>query len=64
MNRYLLDTNHLSAYLDRHTSVEQKVDERLRAGDRVGLCLPVLWVATWARRGISWRGTAMEPAGA
>lgn len=25
------------------------------------LCLPVLWVATWARRGISWRGNAMEP---
>jgi predicted nucleic acid-binding protein len=42
MNRYLLDTNHLSAYLDRHASIEQKVDERLRAGDRVGLCLPVL----------------------
>ncbi len=42
MNRYLLDTNHLSAYLDRDASVEQKVDDRLRAGDRVGLCLPVL----------------------
>jgi len=42
MNRYLLDTNHLSAYLDRQPSVEQNVDGRLRTGDRVGLCLPVL----------------------
>lgn len=24
--------------------------------------LPALWLTTWARRGISWRGTAMEPA--
>lgn len=23
--------------------------------------LPVLWLATWARRGISWRGTTLEP---
>lgn len=26
------------------------------------LAMPPLWLATWARRGISWRGTAMEPA--
>ena len=38
MNRYLLDTNHLSAYLDRLPTVEEKVDARLRAGDRIGIC--------------------------
>lgn len=42
MTRYLLDTNPLSAHLDRHAPVEHKVDDKLRAGDRVGLCLPVL----------------------
>lgn len=26
------------------------------------LSLPALWLAAWARRGISWRGTDMEPA--
>ncbi len=25
MNRYLLDTNHLSAYLDRHVPLEQRI---------------------------------------
>ena len=42
MNRYLLDTNHLSAYLDRRAPLEQKIDDALKAGDRIGLCLPVL----------------------
>jgi len=42
MNRYLLDTNHLSAYLDRHVSLEERIDAALRGGDRIGLCLPVL----------------------
>jgi predicted nucleic acid-binding protein len=42
MNRYLLDTNHLSAYLDRHAPLEQRIDDALKAGDRFGLCLPVL----------------------
>lgn len=42
MNRYLLDTNHLSAYLDRNAKIEQRIDDALRAGDRVGICLPVL----------------------
>lgn len=42
MNRYLLDTNHLSAYLDRQPAVEGKIDGALRGGDRVGICLPVL----------------------
>ena len=42
MNRYLLDTNHLSAYLDRQPTLEQKIDACLQAGDRVGICLPVL----------------------
>lgn len=42
MNRYLLDTNHLSAYLDRRPSIEGRIDAALRAGDRFGICLPVL----------------------
>jgi predicted nucleic acid-binding protein len=42
MNRYLLDTNHLSAYLDREQTLEQRLDVALRAGDRFGICLPVL----------------------
>jgi predicted nucleic acid-binding protein len=42
LNRYLLDTNHLSAFLDRQPAQEQRIDAALRAGDRFGLCLPVL----------------------
>ncbi len=42
MNRYLLDTNHLSAYLDRHARLEHRVDTALRMGHRIGICLPVL----------------------
>jgi predicted nucleic acid-binding protein len=42
VNRYLLDTNHLSAYLDRRAALEARIDAGLRAGDRFGICLPVL----------------------
>jgi len=42
MKRYLLDTNHLSAYLDRNPILEPRIDGSLRAGERVGICLPVL----------------------
>jgi predicted nucleic acid-binding protein len=42
LNRYLLDTNHLSAYLDRQPALIQRVEAALRAGDRLGICLPVL----------------------
>jgi predicted nucleic acid-binding protein len=42
MKRYLLDTNHLSAYLDRDADLEARVDAALRAGDRLGIVLPVL----------------------
>jgi predicted nucleic acid-binding protein len=42
VNRYLLDTNHLSAYLDRRPALEQRIDNALRVGDRFGICLPVL----------------------
>ena len=42
MNRYLLDTNHLSAYMDRESALERRIDEGLKAGDRIGICLPVL----------------------
>jgi predicted nucleic acid-binding protein len=41
VNRYLFDTNHLSAYLDRHPVLQPKVDAALRVGDRFGICLPV-----------------------
>jgi predicted nucleic acid-binding protein len=41
VNRYLLDTNHLSAYLDRHPVLQPRVDASLRAGDRFGICLPI-----------------------
>jgi predicted nucleic acid-binding protein len=42
VKRYLLDTNHLPAYLDRDLVLEQRIDTALRAGDRFGICLPVL----------------------
>ena len=42
MKRYLLDTNHLSAYLDRYAALEARVDAGLLAGDRFGITLPVL----------------------
>lgn len=42
MKRYLLDTNHLSAYLDRHATLEARIDAAMRAGDRFGIALPVL----------------------
>ncbi len=42
MKRYLLDTNHLSAYLDGLPPLVKRVDAALRAGDRLGICLPVL----------------------
>jgi predicted nucleic acid-binding protein len=41
LNRYLLDTNHLSAYLDRHPVLQPRVDAGLRGGDRFGICLPI-----------------------
>ncbi len=42
MTRYLLDTNHLSADLDRHAQLESRIDSGLLAGDRFGIVLPVL----------------------
>ena len=42
MTKYLLDTNHLSAYLDRKPALMKRIDAALRAGDRFGICLPVL----------------------
>ncbi len=41
MNRYLLDTNHLSAYLDRRTALPDRIETGLRAGDRFGISLAV-----------------------
>ena len=42
MNRYLLDSNHRSAYLDRQPALTPRIDTALRAGARFGICLPVL----------------------
>jgi tRNA(fMet)-specific endonuclease VapC len=41
VNRYLLDTNHLSAYLDRHLTLRPRIETALQGGDRFGICLPV-----------------------
>ena len=43
MTKYLLDTNHFSAYLDGHALLVPRVNSVLRCGDRVGICLPVLF---------------------
>jgi tRNA(fMet)-specific endonuclease VapC len=42
VTRYLLDTNHLSGYLDRNSQLEARVDAGLRGGDRFGISLPIL----------------------
>src|SRR4051794_33113478 len=42
MTRYLLDTNHLSAFLDREPGLVTRIESALRGGDRLGICLPVL----------------------
>ena len=42
MTRYLLDTNHLSGYLDRNSQLEARVDAGLCGGDRFGISLPIL----------------------
>jgi tRNA(fMet)-specific endonuclease VapC len=39
--RYLLDTNHLSAYCDA-ASVERRIDDAVKQGHRFGLTIPVL----------------------
>ena len=42
MKRYLLDTNHLSAYLDLQPVVVQRIDAAILSGHRFGICFPVL----------------------
>jgi tRNA(fMet)-specific endonuclease VapC len=42
VTRYLLDTNHLSGYLDRRAALEARIDGQLLVGDRFGISLPVL----------------------
>jgi predicted nucleic acid-binding protein len=37
----LLDSNHLSAYLDRQSALEKRIDAAMKAGDRFGICVPV-----------------------
>jgi predicted nucleic acid-binding protein len=41
LKRYLLDTNHLSAYLDRRP-IKARITAALLSGNRFGVCLPVL----------------------
>jgi tRNA(fMet)-specific endonuclease VapC len=41
LKRYLLDTNHLSAYLDGRQILQPRVDAALQSGDRFGICLPI-----------------------
>jgi predicted nucleic acid-binding protein len=42
LKRHLLDTNHLSAHLDRKAKPQQRIEAGFRAGDRFGICLPLL----------------------
>ena len=42
MKRYLLDTNHLFALIDRQPTLTPRVNAALAAGNRFGICLPVL----------------------
>jgi tRNA(fMet)-specific endonuclease VapC len=42
LTKYLLDTNHLSAYLGRNPQLKPRIDHCVRMGDRFGVCLPVL----------------------
>jgi len=42
MTRYLLDTNHLSAYLDDREGLSVRIDSAISAGKRFGVCLPTL----------------------
>jgi tRNA(fMet)-specific endonuclease VapC len=38
---YLLDTNHLSAYLDENPVLKRRIDASLKARERIGVTLPV-----------------------
>ena len=42
MSAYFLDTNHLSAALQRVSPVRDRVFEEIRRGHRFGTCLPAL----------------------
>ena len=42
MSLYFLDTNHLSAALQRVSPVRDQLFEAIRRGDRFGTCLPAL----------------------
>lgn len=42
MSWYFLDTNHLSAALQRVSPVRDRLFEAIRRGDRFGTCLPAL----------------------
>lgn len=42
MPRFLLDTNHLSAALQRVSRLRDRIRQACRTGTRVGTCVPVL----------------------
>ena len=42
MTWYILDTNHLSAFLDEQPLVASRIKQRIIAGDRLGITLPIL----------------------
>src|SRR5579884_1632503 len=42
MAGYLLDTNHLSAALDRVSPLRERLHQMHRQGGRIGTCVPVL----------------------
>ena len=42
MARYLLDTNHLGAALNRDSHVRERILQTIRDGNKIGTCVPVL----------------------
>lgn len=42
MNRYLLDTNHFSAAIDRVSPVRERIYQLRRGGSRIATCIPVV----------------------
>jgi predicted nucleic acid-binding protein len=47
MPGYLLDTNHLSAALDRVSPLRERLHQAYRQGQRIGTCVPVLCEWKW-----------------
>ena len=45
--RYLLDTGIAQEFIGRNAKVVQRVDGARRAGNRIGICTPVLVLQRW-----------------